>query len=95
MKLVAHPVREQIAALRVAAGPHPKKKADFRGKTQSLDELRQEKRETLVIMGNREALNHVVDGVANRKGEEGKTLHQQMSLKAGVTGKQFVPAIAS
>jgi len=93
VELVAGVGRKKIPALRVATGPHPKEEANFRRKAEALDELGQKERKTFVVMGNGEALDDVIDGIAYGDGKEGKAFQQEMGLEAGVAGKEFVPAV--
>jgi hypothetical protein len=86
---------EEVAALRVAAGAHPEEETDFRGKTEAFDELGEEKRKAFVVVGDGQALDEMVDGVADGDGEEGESFDEKMSLEAGVAGKEFVAAVAA
>jgi hypothetical protein len=95
VKLVPHPVCQEVPSFGVTASPHPQEKANFRRKPQSFDKLGQKEGEALVVVGDRETLNHVVDGVTECHGQKGETLQEKVGLKGGVSGKELVPAIST
>jgi hypothetical protein len=76
MELVTDPFGEQIPPLGVSTGAHPEEKSNFRRKTQTFDKLGQKEGEALVVVGDRQALDDVINGVAERHRKERETLQE-------------------
>jgi len=93
LELLASIGGEELVAFAISARSHPEKKTNFGGQTQSFEELGHEKRKAFVVVGDGKALDEMVDGNAYTYGEKGEALDKKMGLKAGVSGKQFIPAI--
>jgi hypothetical protein len=95
VELVAGIGGEKIVALAIAAGSHPKEKTDFCGEAEPFQELSHKKRKALVVVGDREALDEVIDGDPDADGKEREALHEKVGLKAGISCKKFIPSVSA
>ena len=93
VKLVADFGGEQVLAFRVSAGPHPEEETDFRRKTEAFDELGQKERKTFVVMGHGQALDEMIDGIADRDREEGED-RKSTRLNSSHSAKSRMPSSA-
>ena len=95
MELLAGIGGEEIVALAIPAGSHPKKEADFGGKTEPFQKLGHEKRKAFVVVGNGEALDQMIDGDTDANGEEGEAFDEEVSLETGISREKFVSPVAT
>jgi hypothetical protein len=86
---------EEIVALAIAAGSHPKQETDFCGEAEPFQELSHEKRKALVIVRNGEALDEVIDGDPNADGKKREPFHEKVGLKAGISCKKFISSVSA
>jgi hypothetical protein len=95
LELLAGIWREEIVALRIAAGSHPKEETDFCREAEPFQELSHKKRKTLVVVGNGEALDEVIDGDPDADGKKREAFYEEVGLEAGISCKQFIPAVSA
>jgi hypothetical protein len=82
-------------ALAIAAGSHPKEKTDFCGEAEPFQELRHDKRKTLVVVGNGKALDQVINGDSDADGKKRESFDQKVGLEAGISCKKFIPSVSA
>jgi hypothetical protein len=95
LEFVADIRGEKIITLGIAASAHPKEKANFGRQAESFEKLSENERDALVIMRYWEALENMVNGVADADGKKGKAFDKKMSLKAGITCEKFIPTVTT
>ena len=86
---------EEIVSLAIAASSHPKEKTDFCGQAEPFQELRHDKRKTLVVVGNGEALDQMIDGDSDTDGKKREPFHKKVGLEAWVSCKKFIPSVSA
>jgi hypothetical protein len=84
---------QEIATLRISAGAHPEKEANFSGKSQTFEKLGEKEGDALVIVGDGHSLDEMIDGIPHSHRKKGEALHQEVGLETGITGKEFISPV--
>jgi hypothetical protein len=95
VELVAGIGGEKIVALAIAAGSHPKEKTDLCGEAEPFQKLSHKKRKALVVVGDREALDQVIDGDPDADGKEREPFNEKVGLEAGISCKKFISSVSA
>jgi hypothetical protein len=95
LEFVANIWGEKIIPLGIAACSHPKEEADFGRQAESFEKLGENEGDALVVMRYREALENMVNGVADADGKKGEAFDKKMSLKAWISCEKFIPAVST
>lgn len=95
VELVAGIGGEEIVALAISAGSHPKEETDFCGKAETFEKLCHEKGKALVVVGNGKAVDQVIDGDPDADGKERESFNEKVGLEAGISCKKFISSVSA